>query len=374
MAAGDFDRTHLGAKGAAFFAGMVAKELVDAVPSLAMHLRSRPQLSEAQARDYAYREVLKPWDPLSDPLATGAALTPDYVVDPAAKPDGRTTFDTVQAAVIAAIVHGGRARRYILVKPGTYRELLNVPDADTPITLYGTSDDAAATRITEVLPASVAGSTPASAVTKIRNHGFQAKNITFENAFNKERGDWIAEADERTVQRQAVALMVDGADRVQFENVRFIGFQDTLYLRGATARSFFHKSYVEGDMDFIFGDATAYFHRSEIKSLGDRRVSYLLAPSTHAKTRFGFVFNECRFTHDGSPNALTGTFKLARQWFQGRNPAAVGKTVILHSRIGAHIDRSQPWADWGIGTPNYRAVQYDADGEPYLAEYRNTED
>ena len=334
----------------------------------------RPQLSDAQARDYAYGEVLKPWDPLSDPLATGAALTPDYIVDPMAI-DGVKTFGTIQAAVDAAAAHGMKAgRRYIYVRPGVYREFLNVPDSPAPITIYGGSDDAAATRITETRDASVAGSTPASAIVKIRNHGFQAKSITFENAFNKERGDWIAETDERTVQRQAVALMVDGADRVQFENVRFIGFQDTLYLRGAAARSFFHRSYVEGDMDFIFGDATAYFHRSEIKSLGDRRVSYLLAPSTHAKTRFGFVFNECRFTHDGSPNALTGTFKLARQWFQGRNPEAVGKAVILNSRIGVHIDRAQPWADWGIGTRNYRAVQYAADGEPYLAEYRNTGD
>jgi polygalacturonase len=222
-------------------------------------------------------------------------------------------------------------------------------------------------------------------VTWIRNEGFVARNLTFENAFNKERGDSI-EGEERVVQRQAVAVRVEGADRVAFENVRFIGFQDTLYLqakapphatlpgdRPVATRSFFDRVYVEGDMDFIFGGGTAYFRRSEIRSLGDRRVSYLLAPSTHALTRFGFVFEDCDFTHDGSPNALAGTFRLARQYPEGGSLDSVGKAAILRSRIGAHIDKVQPWADWGIGTPRYRPVRYGSDaGEPYLVEHRNT--
>jgi len=218
--------------------------------------------------------------------------------------------------------------------------------------------------------------TSGSAVTWIRNEGFVARNLTFENAFNKDRGDSI-EGEERVVQRQAVAVRVEGADRVAFENVRFIGFQDTLYLQAkappAPTHSFFDRVYVEGDMDFIFGGGTAYFQRSEIRSLGDRRVSYLLAPSTHALTRFGFVFEDCDFTHDGSPNALAGTFRLARQYPEGGSPDAVGKAAILRSRIGAHIDKAQPWADWGIGTPRYRPVSYASEGgEPYLAEHRNT--
>jgi pectin methylesterase-like acyl-CoA thioesterase len=461
---------------------MAAKELVDAVPALVPYLRARPQLSDEQAAGYSYGQVLKyagtagretvdPWDPLSDPLATGAALKPDYVVDGTAKADGKTVFNTVQSAVNAAVAGDATAQRkdrlYILVRPGTYHELLYVPDSSTPITIYGGSGDSSATRISANLDAGIPGrryaekfggqfaavdariaamfaslkdraavGTPGSTIVWIKNHGFQAKNITFENAFNKDRGDWIAENDERVVQRQAVALTVDGADKVQFENVRFIGFQDTLFLKtsapGVTARSFFHKSYVEGDMDFIFGDGTAYFHRSEIKSLGDRRASFLIAPSTHYQSRFGFVFNDCDFTHDNSPNALTGTFKLARQWFRGQRctpfgtvtvppgyacrfgesdtydaPTGtiskatlenVGKTVIVNSRIGAHIDKAQPWADWNVdGTRSHRPVQYDSDdywanlssvridpvaqmgyaakkspAEPFLAEHRNS--
>ncbi len=223
-------------------------------------------------------------------------------------------------------------------------------------------------RIRWNLDAVAAGSVAASATFRVRARGFEARNISLENAWNKEHGDHAR-------QSQAVALMLDDADEAHFDNVRITGFQDTLYLAStsprAPARAFFNRSYVEGDMDFIFGEATAYFRDSEIRSLGDRAVSYALAPSTHALSPHGFVFDGCRFTHDGSANARGGLFKLARQW--NRGPQAVGKVAILNSSIGAHIDRERPWADWSIGTPRHRPVQYESpEGEPYLVEYNNT--
>jgi pectin methylesterase-like acyl-CoA thioesterase len=83
------------------------------------------------------------------------------------------------------------------------------------------------------------------------------------------------------------------------------------------------------------------------------------------KSPYGFVFDACRFTHDGTPNARAGFFKLARQW--NRSPEHVGKVAILNSSIGAHIDPVRPWADWSIGTPRHRPVQYE-----YLTEFNNT--
>ena len=388
---------------------------------------ARPQLTDGQAREYAYAKVLDGWDPLAEPIAAAAPAAPDYVVDAL----GSTPYRTVQAALDAAIAAAAGARSTrriaILVKPGTYRELIDVPPSTAPITLYGGGADPQAVRITESPHGTIR-----SAVARVRNDGFQARNLTFANAYNKEHGD---AAGPETVQTQAVAMAVDGADRVQFEGVRFEGFQDTLYLGSPSparpARVFVHRSYVEGDMDFVFGEATAYFLESEIRTLGDRRVSYTLAPSTHYASRYGFVFERCGFTHDGSVNARAGTFKLARQWFRGQrctpyagaygappydcrlgtsdapaNPSgtisrgpleAVGKVAILDSRIGPHIDGARPWADWNArGTRQFRPVQLDSDAywanlvaagidpvrelgyaarrsppEPFLVEYRN---
>jgi pectinesterase len=455
---------------------------------------ARPQLTAAQAAQYSYSEVLKyagpagseridPWDPLADPLAKGAAFTPTYIVDAAAKADGVKTFNTVQAAVSRAAAAGQRQRLYILLKPGVYKELVYVPTSAAPITLYGEGADAAATKITAKLDAATTGASytaqyagqfasadPAiqamHAIVKeraaagngnigtfgsmtvwVQNNGFQARNLTIENGYNKDTGNAREECGERpcgktdinpqqnVVHHQAVALQLEGADKVQFENIRLIGFQDTLFLRAAdtrvTVRSFFNKSYIEGDVDFIFGDSTAYFRDTEIKSLGDRSTSYVGAPNTNHKTRYGLVFDHCRFTHDGSPFALAGKFYLARQWFhnsrctpygkvplpgyacvlgatsQFQSPSGtitptvletVGKMAVLNSRIGAHINRSTPWSDWNRnGTLSYRPAQFNSDdywanlkgagidplkdlgyarqpapADSYLAEYNNT--
>lgn len=371
----DFDRTHLGPRGAAYFARMVAKGLPEAAPEAASSLGvggveppgpiARPQMTAEQARNHSYAAVLGDWDPLADGLAQDEPFRPDYVVEQGVAAGG-AAFASVQAAVDAAVARawgsGQRERVRILLRPGTYEERVDIPSAAPPITLYGAGSDAASSRIRFSLDATKAGNTPASSVVRVRARGFQAKNLTIENSHNKGRGD-------RQNQSQAVALMLDDADEAHLENVRLLGFQDTFYLAATNAerpaRAFIHRSYIEGDMDFIFGEATAYFLATEVRSLGDRAVSYTLAPSTHVKSRHGFVFERCRFTHDGSPNALGGLFKLARQW--NRPPEHVGKVAILNSSIGAHIDPVRPWADWSIGTPRHRAVNYE-----HLAEYGNT--
>lgn len=419
----DFDHTHLGPKGAALFARMVARELGAAVPELAEHLAvgaleregraARPQLTAEQARAYTYAEVLRDWDPLSDPLSAGAAFTADLVVDARSDGDGQRVFRTVQAAVDAAAARPA-GRVFIAIRPGIYEGLVYVPDVAAAITLYGEGTSATDVRIRARLDATMPGArfnetfgapfaranpasaamfasvkerttigTPGSTVVWVRNRGFQARNLTIENLHNKDRGD-------ARDQSQAVALLVDDADRTAFENVRLLGYQDTLYLRASTvprtARSFFNRCYVDGDMDFIFGEATAFFRDTEVRTLGDRTISYALAPSTHVESPYGFVFESCRFTHDGSPNARAGVFKLARQWHRSRE--AVGKVAILRSTIGAHIDRARPWSDWrSPGLPGYRPVLYDSGDywdnlsaprkqpvEPFLAEYDNTDE
>lgn len=454
----------------------------------------RAAISAEQAKRYTIAEVLKttgragsevtdPWNPLADPLARGAVFKAGYTVDAAGRADGLKNFTTVQAAISRAVQDAAAqpqgGRQYILVKPGTYRELVYVPASSRPITLYGEGKTAADTKITAGLDAAIAVrdyvkqygpqfasvdpairemhalvaartgniSTSGTMTVWVRNHGFQARNITFENSYNKDVGNARDECGERIcgtvaqphirVSHQAVALTVEGADKAQFENVRLIGFQDTLYVKSAetrvTARSFFHKSYIEGDVDFIFGDTTAYFYRSEVKSLGDRTMSYVGAPNTNWRTRYGLVFNDVDFTNDGSLHGLPGKFYLARQWFHNSRcspfaPVAVdgyacvlgaesvykapkgtitptvletvGKMAVINSRIGKHISRRNPWSDWNEpGTLAYRPAQFSSDdffknlknagfdpvdnlgygkqpvpAELYLAEYNNTED
>jgi polygalacturonase len=311
-----------------------------------------------------------------------------------------------------------------------------VPAGSPPITLYGIDPDPRAVRVVAALDASTTGadyrqrhgaqfegapasvramyeqlkdlpalSTSGSGTAWIKADGFQARNITIENAYNREGaktqnecvGDRCPDnTGGSRVHHQAVALRVDGADRAQFENVRLLGLQDTLFLNSAdgssTVRSFFHNSHVEGDVDFIFGDTIAYFEDCEIESIGGRAASYALAPDTSRRAKYGFVFNRCRFTADKADGATQ--FYLARQWFHNqrctpygsmavdgyrcrlgdadvyrapegtirkRTLESVGKAVILNSRIGAHIDRTNPWSEWNRqGTMAHRPAQFDS--------------
>jgi polygalacturonase len=409
----------------------------------------RPQLTAAQARAYDYREALKyvgpvgnervePWDPLADPLATHHDLKADYTVDAQAPGDGATHFATVQAAVSRAVAAGGTRRVVIRVNPGTYRELVYVPPGAPPITLDGGGSDPEAMRISAALDASTTGAayraryaaefehaapavramydalkdlpalqTTGSATVWVRADGFQARNLTIENAYNRDgsvthpecSGDNCPDTTGGSrVHHQAVALRVDGADKVQFERVRLLGLQDTLFLNSkdgsATVRSFFRNTHIEGDVDFIFGDTIAVFKDCDVHAIGGRSASYVAAPDTNRRAKYGFVFDGCRFTSDAPGKAGT-RYYFARQWFHNerctpygfipvdgytctpgdvdvyqaphgtirkRTLETVGKAVILRSRIGPYFEKTTPWSEWNRnGTLAHRPAQLSSD-------------
>ncbi|HLL66647.1 MAG TPA: pectinesterase family protein [Micromonosporaceae bacterium] len=61
---------------------------------------------------------------------------------------------------------------------------------------------------------------------------------------------------------------------------------------------------VEGDVDFIFGRATAVFDRTRIHSLSRGSTTnngYVTAPSTAVTNRYGFLFTRSRFTATPRP-------------------------------------------------------------------------
>ena len=73
----------------------------------------------------------------------------------------------------------------------------------------------------------------------------------------------VTVSESKDAQTQAVAVRCS-ADRSFFNNCRFIGRQDTLYIKDK-ARCYFLLSYIEGTVDFIFGDANAVFNHCNIR-------------------------------------------------------------------------------------------------------------
>ena len=212
--------------------------------------------------------------------------------------------------------------------------------------------------------------------------GFEASNISFENEINTL--DRYNSLKEITKDTQAVAVMVE-ADQSKFTNVRFSGYQDTLYARNG--RQYYINCYIEGRTDYIFGeDATAIFVNSEIHHLpspsGDanKNGGYVIATKgTNADkenptiVNYGYIFDNCTFT--AAEDVVDGTVSIARGWDDYMT------VMVMNSELGAHISKEaygEATLDADGATPakdnkNDRYGNMNADPDPSrLLEYNNT--
>ena len=169
-------------------------------------------------------------------------------------------FTTIQAAVTAAPEAGA----VIKIQPGVYREVVHV---DKPkIQFRGEGEDW--TKVVLVYGNSAASTcgTGCSPTLFVTGSDFFAGNMTIANDYSKTSD----------VPSQAVALSVR-ADRAVLRHVRLLGAQDTLYASSTgcmkeggecvTGRQYYSDCYIEGHVDFIFGDAKAVFENCEIRSI-----------------------------------------------------------------------------------------------------------
>jgi len=237
-------------------------------------------------------------------------LLPDVLVVAA---DGSGDFKSVQQA-IDRVPDNNQRRIVIRIKPGRYEEQIRVSSGKRFLTFRG--DDSQNTVLTYRLSAKEAGNTRLAFSTFVNANDFRAENITFENSFG--------------TGSQAVALLID-ADRAVFQNCRFLGWQDTLFINGG--RQFFKDCYIEGHVDFIFGSAKAFFENCHIHSKGAGYVTAQFRTSDAEDT--GFVFYRCKLTGSDTGNGVY----LGRPW----RPFA--RVVFIESWLGPHV-RSEGWDNW----------------------------
>lgn len=171
------------------------------------------------------------------------------------------------------------------------------------------------------------------------------RNLTVENA-----------SGDSPTHGQAIALYAE-CDRFTVDSCRLFGHQDTLFTGplppkeiepngfvGPTqfaprinGRQYYHNCYICGDIDFIFGSATAYFEHCTLESLrrstpatynADVPEGYVTAASTPEGQKYGYIFFKCNFVSKDCPPK---SVYLGRPW---RNYA---KTVLIDCALGGHI-------------------------------------
>jgi pectinesterase len=245
-------------------------------------------------------------------------------------------FTTIQGAVNAAPDAGAVIR----IKPGVYREVVHVDKAK--IQFRGDTDDASKVVLVYGNSAASTCGTSCSATLFVTGSDFFADNMTIANDYSKTSD----------VPSQAVALSVRG-DRAVFRRVRLIGAQDTLYAASdkcmngqgdcKISRQYYADCYIEGHVDFIFGDAKAVFDKCEIRSIPHVAGGYLTAQSnTKAGQDSGYVFNHCRLTADKG----VANIYLGRPW---RDYSTV---IYMNTEMGGHI-LPAGWSEWK-GAPTQR--------------------
>ena len=264
-------------------------------------------------------------------IASRKAPARDYFVNPSG---GDGAFLTVQSAVDAVAGQTEMDRANIFLAPARYVERVRV---DKPfVTFVGQGTRPADVTISFSGTPSYGPSHELGETVSIRYEAiaFMARNLTFENS-TADRG-----------QTAALALGVY-ADRAIFDNVRCLGYQDTLLVDGR-ARQYFRNSFITGDTDFIYGNATAVFDRCTIESTDH---GYITAADTAKVIAIGMVFLDCTLVKgtDRNPggdgtSAPNNSVFLGRPWFF--LPAEQMPSVtFIRTRMGSHIARAG-WDPW----------------------------
>jgi pectinesterase len=270
--------------------------------------------------------------------------------------EGTTEFPTIQMAMdhhpFAGIGPDGKPGRvYIEIAPGVYHERVIVTQNHTNITLVGKGKSPADVVITDSLNAKQAGGTFFTETAEINGAGFEADNITFENTAGN------------TGQAVAVA---DRADRSVFKHCRFLGHQDTLF--ADYGRQYYVDSYIEGGVDFIFGNATAVFERDEIHANGP---GYLTAQSrTSPQQTTGYVILDSKVTSGMGQAAAVDSPAAANPEAPRKDIVGLGRpwrpysrVIYIHTELPADLN-PQGWNAWGRtpGTPLAYYAEYQDSG------------
>ena len=204
--------------------------------------------------------------------------------------DNSGDFDSIQKAVDSVSDNNNET---IFIKKGIYKERIEIRKNN--ITLIG--EDTDETIITEgfyakmIMPDGSKRGTFRSYTFLVYADNFSASNITFENSSGF--GDNVG---------QAIAVYAEG-DNITFKHCKILGHQDTLFtgplplkekqpggFTGPTIdgeRKLVHQLYEDcficGEIDFIFGSATAYFKNCTLFALNRKSVALSRPWRIHAK-------------------------------------------------------------------------------------------
>jgi len=272
--------------------------------------------------------------------------------------DGSAQFTTVQAAIDAVPTDGSPYS--VIINKGTYNEVITVPTNKPNLTIKGATGNAADVVIKYdrangyLKPDGTKYGTEGSAVASFKAPNLRVEALTIQNTFSSGAHPEIS-----PYETQAVALVARG-DRQVYTNVRLISTQDTVYVKGSSptdqVRQYFRNVYIAGNVDFLFGNATAVFDRATLH-VWPHVGGTIVAPNTDSSKKYGLLITNSNVISSMAANS----FYLGRPWHN--STTAWPQTVIRDTALPAGITTAQPWTNM---VPDYTWQQ------ARLKEYHNS--
>ncbi|KAF8095284.1 hypothetical protein N665_0338s0037 [Sinapis alba] len=249
--------------------------------------------------------------------------------------NGRGDSDTVQGAV-DMVPQNNSQRVKIFILPGMYREKVIVPVTKPYISFIGNQSYVGKTVISWSDKASdryTNGSemgTYRTATVTVDSDFFCATTITIHNTV-------VAEPGEEG--KQAVALRLTG-DKSMLYKVNIVGSQDTL--NDESGSHYFLKCYIEGNIDFIYGNAKSLYRGCYIRSTAKSIGAIAAHHRDEENDDSGFSFVNC--TIGG-----TGKVFLGRAWGHYSR-------VVYSNCYMADVIAPAGWSDWNDTTKDSKVL------------------
>ncbi|KAL3532542.1 hypothetical protein ACH5RR_006063 [Cinchona calisaya] len=234
-------------------------------------------------------------------------------------------FTTIQEA-IDSLPTVNLIRVLIKVHAGVYTEKVTIPQSKSYITIEGDEADNTIVQWGDTAQTPGPNGRPlgtfGSATFAVNSPYFIAKNITFKNTTPVPAPGAIG--------KQAVAFRIS-ADTAVFAGCKFLGAQDTLY--DHVGRHYYKDCYIEGSVDFIFGNGLSLFENCHVHAIAQLTGAVTAQGRSSLLEDTGFSFVNCKVTGSGA-------LYLGRAW------GPFSRVIFAYTYMD-NIIIPKGWHNWG---------------------------
>ncbi|PWY74272.1 pectin lyase-like protein [Aspergillus heteromorphus CBS 117.55] len=250
-----------------------------------------------------------------------------------------TTYDTIQSA-LDALPTSSKVTPTVFIYPGTYEEQLVVDRSGTTIFMgysnntadYGSNqvtiqyNDGVSTQANE--------SNSDSATVYATGNYFQAININFVNNYGT------------TKDYASLGFAVKSSKYASLYGCQVTGNQDALLINGYFFAS---SSYIEGNVDMIWGSGAGYFLNSTI-SPNEDDINLTADKRSTDTTAGGFVFDQCTVTPAAGAGSMS-KISLGRPWNE------YARVAYIESYLDSCVEAAG-WQEWSTSNPQTSGVLF----------------